>query len=398
MLTRSYSAKDSELVNLRYVAQIVKYFDSNLLGPFRRYLADNVRELVGLRRRVRVKLLVFLVKTKVCTRFIANCASIRRNDFLHLPPAHPARFAVESQITFVCLGERRDCAEGYRRVGDNIRRLIHSLLATHGARVDWRRCLEHIRDPDYLDNVVTPGQVEQIRAKLRSMRLRTVSSAGLVLRYLRTTVTPEVADRVELSLCFPEAELCQMYFQLIGSKLATLGARLAASSVGAVRELFVPLSIFESEFRPNTLFPRTRVRTLGGGGFLEKVSPQFLVQPDFLSKQSLSQSMQRQHYEQFERHLRQYAPFDRNASASQPSTGLPKRFDLADTQNDALKLMRIVMFSPAKVRLGASGEQPEALRRLRRVVIAYHGGGFISMNTDNQRKLLRWVLGSSNGQ
>lgn len=67
----------------------------------------------------------------------------------------------------------------------------------------------------------------------------------------------------------------------------------------------------------------------------------------------------------------------------------PKSVDSADIKNEAMKFMRIVMFSPAKAKFGKSNEQSEDFRNIRRVIVNFHGGGFVCMSTDTHQKYLR---------
>lgn len=54
-----------------------------------------------------------------------------------------------------------------------------------------------------------------------------------------------------------------------------------------------------------------------------------------------------------------------------------------------MKFMRVVMFSPAKVKFGLSDKQPANLQSIRRVIIHYHGGGFVCMSSDSHQRYLR---------
>lgn len=76
----------------------------------------------------------------------------------------------------------------------------------------------------------------------------------------------------------------------------------------------------------------------------------------------------------------------------------PKLVDPIDCKNDAMKFMKIVMYSPAKVKFGLANTQPKKLTEISRVILHYHGGGFVCMNTDSHQRYLRCLKNSTNSQ
>ena len=61
-------------------------------------------------------------------------------------------------------------------------------------------------------------------------------------------------------------------------------------------------------------------------------------------------------------------------------------------KNEALKFMGIVMFSPEKVKLINFKKQNTDLRLIKRVILHYHGGGFICMSSKSHQRYLRYFL------
>jgi acetyl esterase/lipase len=59
-------------------------------------------------------------------------------------------------------------------------------------------------------------------------------------------------------------------------------------------------------------------------------------------------------------------------------------------KNEKLKFMKIVMFSPENVRLQYHEKQSVELRKIKRVILHYHGGGFICMSYKSHQRYLRY--------
>jgi acetyl esterase/lipase len=57
---------------------------------------------------------------------------------------------------------------------------------------------------------------------------------------------------------------------------------------------------------------------------------------------------------------------------------------------EALKFMRIVMFSPIKIKFENSKKQYPEVMKAKRVIIHYHGGGFICMSSKSHQLYLRF--------
>lgn len=63
-------------------------------------------------------------------------------------------------------------------------------------------------------------------------------------------------------------------------------------------------------------------------------------------------------------------------------------------KNTKLKFMKIVMFSPENVRLQHYEKQSIELRKLKRVILHFHGGGFICMSYKSHQRYLRYRISS----
>lgn len=295
---------------------IANYFKANILRPFVKYVTSNSGKKAELKRTIRAKLLLLLVKTRVCIHFLEKCAIIRKDDFLNLPLKHPRRSAIESRIRLVSFGSKEDCSRGYKQIGRKVNRLFYAFMQTNGLELGADELLESIDDPDYQKSMVTHAQIEEIRSKIRDRRVKQIGQGRMILNFLRTELTPEAASLAKLHFYFPSPELWYSCLKLLSSNLIAFGIKMMSSSVSLVKEFFVPLNIFENELVPSARFPQTRVRVLRDSGFLDKVSKGFLVQRDFLDAKSLGQSMQKRFFRGFRKHLENYLPFDRKAEPS----------------------------------------------------------------------------------
>ena len=313
------------MANYRYMVFILKYFVLNLVDPFEDFLKTNISNKLKLKKSIRIKLLIFLIKTKVVTRLVQNAARVRPDDVLNLPPDNKRRFRLESQITYVCLGDKEECAENYRKVGQSMQKFLFSLLKCNNVKVNYKDSLKFINDPEYYDKIIDAGSIEGIRSKLSTMQMKEILNAKVLFKYIGASMSADLVDFTQLHLCFPDPEFLYMFFQLINSKWTNLGMSLLSSSVKFVEKFYIPLDIFEGELVANQQFPQTRVRLLRDKGFFSGISKAFLTQRDFLSKKNLRRSMKPKYRDYFQHSLRSYSPFDRDAAKSTPVDSLTVR-------------------------------------------------------------------------
>lgn len=322
---KRYSNKDKDLLNFNYVKKIGDYFDSNLLTPFKKILLDNRKNLGKLNNIFRMKFFVFLIKTKICGSFFEKCGTFRKNDIFNLSSEHQRRKNIETKITHVFLGNKDNIESEYRSIGQRVQQLFFSLLIANDFEINFDDSFNFLNDPNYQFKIVSPDKAQEICSKIQNLEKIEILDVKTLFKKFGMTITPELANESELQHCFPRLEFHYIHSQIISSKLFSFDSNLKSPSIEFVQDFFVPLILFEEELTLNFLFPQTRIRLLRNTHFFEKVAQIFLIQKDFLKKNSLSKSMQREFAQHFKQSLEKYIPFDRRAAKSKNSFSLNQR-------------------------------------------------------------------------
>lgn len=452
---------DESLQNFTYVTMVLQYFFIQLIDPFQSFLADHTDDKIKLKKLIRVKLLVFLVKTKVIIKFLENCCNVRPNDVLAKDLSDPVRKQLESSIVYVFLDEKKNCAENYDKIGKNMQRFFFSLLKANDIKIDYKASLDLINDPLYYQRVIDEEELAKVERKTSLMQNSDILKPSALFNYLGNTFNDQVSDYAELHFCFPNPEFLYLYYKLIDSKWTSMGLSIISSSVKCYKKFYLPLSLFEDEFCPSSEYLQTRVRVLKDSRFWENIDPEFLVQKEFLNKKSMIKSLKKEYAPHFQKSLKEYQVFDResikgrlkeitqemlknenpelfgssigkffsrigNSFKSKKSTSdknkLYFEFDESEgadekvgdkekkeeefiekedkehresegeiNKDEKKKFMRVVMFSPENVRVQHFEKQTQKLRQIKRVVLHYHGGGFICMSSKSHQKYLRFA-------
>ena len=303
---------DKQLLNHRYIILILKYFFINLIDPFQKFLEDHEQEKIKLNKLIRVKLMVFLVKTKVMIKFIDNCCQVKNDDILRYSTTTKERSTLELNITYVCLDNKDKCKEDYEKIGKNMQRFLFSLLKSNNITINYRDSMKLINNPDYYDMALDPSKLNSIEKKLKNSKIKDILTPMAIFNYIGTTFNSTVPDYTELHLCFPDPEFLYMYYRLIDSKWSNMGMSILSSNVKSYKKFYIPLDIFEGEFTENRLYPQTKVRILKNLDFLETISPDFLIQKEFINKRSMRKAFQPEFVDYFKDSVADYRVFNRH--------------------------------------------------------------------------------------
>jgi hypothetical protein len=168
-----------------------------------------------------------------------------------------------------------------------------------------------INDPSYYERALEPSKLKEIEKKLKNHQIKDILTPMAIFNYIGTTFNSTVPDYTELHLCFPDPEFLYMYYRLIDSKWSNLGMSILSSHVKCTKKFYIPLDIFENEFKENDLYPQTRVRLLSNFEFMEEIKPEFLIQKEFVNKKYMRKAFNKEYVEYFKESVADYRIFNR---------------------------------------------------------------------------------------
>ena len=315
----SYILHDEKLLNIQYVAICVSYFRKNLMSPFYSFLQDTEDEKFKKRQIIRVKLLVFLVKTKVVIKMLDNCCQIRANDIFQDSSPNNAYQSYENLITYVILADKDKFESDYQKLGKSMQRFFFSMLKGNGVKVRYSQCLQMIRNPNYYNLVFDRDRLKAVKRNLNKVDSKDILTPSAMFKYLGSFFKSGVGDYSDLHLCFPDPEFLYMYYRLIDSKMSIWGLKMISEKVVCRKKMYIPLDIFEGEFDTNYLFPQTKIRILKNKDFARSIPAQFFVIKEFLLKKSYKNSCKPKYVRHFARAVRNYELFNRKLFKSMKS-------------------------------------------------------------------------------
>jgi hypothetical protein len=293
------------------MVMIIQYFFIHLIDPFHEFLENHKADKVKFKKLIRVKLLVFLVKTKVLIKFIDNCSNVDPKDILIQNSNSAERRKLESNITYVFLGEKKQCIENYDKIGKNMHRFFFSLLKANDIKINYTESLHLINDPNYYEQIIGEAELEQVEKKINSLQTKDILGPMALFNFIGNTFNQNISDYAELHVCFPDPEFLYLYYKLIDSRWTGMGMSILSSSVKCIKKFYIPLTLFEEELVASKEYPQTRVRVLRDFDFLDIIDADFLVQKAFLNKRSLRKNLKKEFIEYFEYSLKKYSIFDR---------------------------------------------------------------------------------------
>lgn len=290
---------------------IIQYFFGHLIDPFYKFLEDHQAKKLEFKKLIRVKLLVFLVKTKVLIKFIDNCSNVDPEDILIKKSTCASRRKLESNTTYVFLGEKNKLIENYDKIGRNMQKFFFSLLKANDIKINYTESLHLINDPEYYDQIIDAEKLDQVEKKISSLETKDILGPMALLNYIGNTFNKNISDYAQLHVCFPDPEFLYLYYKLIDSRWTSMGMSILSSSVKCIKKFYIPLTLFNDELIASKKYTQTRVRILRDHEFLNQISPDFLVQKAFLNKKSLIKNLKKEYVDFFNDSLRNYLIFDR---------------------------------------------------------------------------------------
>ena len=258
-----------------------------------------------------MKLLVFLIKTKVLIKMLENCQIIRENDLFTESRSSHRWNSFEKYITYVQLSSEDKCVKQYQQIGQSMKRIFFSLLKANKIIIDYKKCMEMIKDPKYYEKCINEEKMAKLEHKLSQSGVKNILKPATVFNYIGSFFQKGIEDYTDLHYCFPDPEFLFMYYKLIDSKWTKLGMKIISKSVSSKKKFYIPLDIFEDEFEENHLFPQTRVRLLKNRRFAKKIPGEFFVQKEFLLKRSFIKSSNEKFSKYFTKAIKEYKVFDR---------------------------------------------------------------------------------------
>lgn len=291
---------------------ITEYFYENMFTPFFTYLRNNRDMKIKLKHILRIKLLIFLIKTKVIIKLINNCKIVRSNDIFVLNKQSFKWQQLSQSLTYVYLSSEADCLKEYNKLGKHLQSVFMALLNSNNINVTPDECLELLNNPNYFDEVISNDQIEKITKESSIYQQSSIIKPTTAFSYVGSIFNKNLKEECELHFCFPNPEFIFQYYKLIDSKWTKFGMNVLSttSSVAVFKKFYIPSNIFEKEFKTNDLYPETQVRLLRHNSFDQNIPPDFFVQKFFIDKATYKKYTNSKVADVFWQKLSNYELFD----------------------------------------------------------------------------------------
>lgn len=306
-LTNSYHQKDPDLVNLRNLETILTYFNDNNICEIIRLISETSPK--NFEKRAKNLLIIFLIKSKFVIKMIENSQNFYQNDIFLLENEGEFK-KFQKSVDFVTLDTEKKCQKNYDKMGHKMQRFFYALTKANKQKPNYAHCFRMIKTKQYFDMAIDVGKLNQLKLKLERKKLHKIFTPKAIFNYMGNVFDKQVEEMVEMQLSFPDPEFLYLYYQLIDSEWTLLGLKIYSEHVKFETKLYMPLELFEEEFEVNRKYPQTQVRSLSNRQFLGDISPEFLIQNQFLSRRQMVKSSKAKYLRFFRKSLREYSVFD----------------------------------------------------------------------------------------